>query len=234
MGPFRFGWLARRAGGLGLAFLAAACGGPDLGDIVELEVSLTVTGTTSAPEAVALGETQGGLGVTRAFVSASAVTLLPCSSNVSQLDLGARGYDLVLEAPQYERVTTAVSEFCGVRLDLDPVSSNARAGIPEGASLFVEGEAADGTAFTLMSESSSSLLLEAEPGSSFGEQPLLLGFDASIWLAGLPLPEELAEMSAELFDSQLLESAALYVDSDGNQALDADEQTPVARATAPR
>jgi hypothetical protein len=44
----------------------------------------------------------------------------------------------------------------------------------------------------------------------------------------------MAEMSSELFESQLQGAAAIYVDANGNQALDAGEETPVARATAPR
>jgi hypothetical protein len=100
--------------------------------------------------------------------------------------------------------------------------------------MYVEAEAGDGTAVTLTSESSSSLLLEAEAGKSFGEQPLLLGIDVSVWLAGLPLPEEMAEMSGELFESQLQGAAAIYVDANGNRVLDEGEETPVARATAPR
>jgi hypothetical protein len=234
MGSHDFGRLVLRGGGVVVALLGAACGGPELGDIVELEVSMTVVGTASAPEVVAIGDAQDGLGVTRAFLSASAVALLPCESNVSGLELGARGYDVLQEPPLSERVTTGVSEFCGVRLELDPVTSNAREGIPQGASMYVEAEASDGTAVTLTSESSSSLLLEAESGKSFGEQPLLLGIDVSVWLAGLPLPEEMAEMSSELFESQLQGAAAIYVDANANQALDEGEETPVARATAPR
>ena len=220
MSGLDFGRLLVCAGGIGMGLLSAACGGPELGDIVELEVSMAVVGTASAPEVVAVGETQGGLGVTRAFLSASAVTLVPCEANVSGLELGGRGYDVLQEPP--------------VRLELDPLTSNAREGVPEGASMYVEAETSDGTAVTLTSESSSSLLLEAEEGKSFGEQPLLLGIDVSVWLAGLPLPEEMAEMSAELFDEQLQGAAAIYVDANGNQALDEDEQTAVARVAAPR
>ena len=234
MGEMNLGRLTTTLGGLVFALLGLGCGGPEVGDIVELEVSMAMVGTASAPELVAVGETQGGLGVTRAFLSASAVTLVPCEANVSGLELGARGYDVLQDPPMSERVTTGVVAFCGVRLELDPVTSSAREGIPEGATMYVEAEASDGTAVTLTSEGSSSLLLEAEEGKSFGEQPLLLGIDVSLWLAGLPLPEEMAEMATELFEAQLQGAAAIYVDANGNQALDADEQTAVARATAPR
>lgn len=226
-------WGARSTGLL-VAVMAAACGGPEVGDIVGNEVNLTVTGIASTPEQAALGEPQAGLGVSRAFVSSSALSLLPCSANASDVTLGARGYELLQEPPPSERVSTAAFELCGLRVDVDPVSESAVDGIPEGSSLYVEGKNAAGEPFTLASERSVSLLFEPESGSSFGEQPLLLGFDVSVWLAGLPLPAELADMSAELFDAQLLDAAALYVDSNGNQVLDDDEQTPVARAALSR
>lgn len=223
-------WGARTAGLL-VAALAAACGGPEVGDIVGNEVNLTVTAVASAPEVAALGEAAGGLGVARAFVSTSSLSLMPCGSSASDVTLGARGYDLLQEPAPSERVTTATYELCGLRIDIDPVSES---GIPEEASLYVEGQDAAGEPFTFKSERSASLLFEPESGSSFGEQPLLLGFDVSVWLAGLPLPAEQAEMSAELFDAQLIGSAALYVDSNGDGQLDADEKTPVALATTSR
>jgi hypothetical protein len=197
-------------------------------------VSVTLMGVASAPDVAAIGEAQGGLGISRAFVSASALSLIPCTTGASDIVLDARGYDLLTRPAPIERVTTAVLELCGLRLDIDPVAQNATEGIPRRASLYVEGKDSTGADITLESESSVSLLFEADTTSGFGEQPLLLGFDLSIWLAGLPLPAEMADASAERFDSQLLDSAALYVDANANQALDDDEQTPVARAKPSR
>ena len=212
-----------------------------MGDVLGAEVSLTITALASDPNLAAIEEPQQGLGVTRAFVSTSALRLTPCRASARDITLGGRGYDL-LQAPT-ERVTTAVGELCSLRLDIDPVFESASEGIPEGASLHVEGRDAAGEPFALSSQSSMSLLFTAEEVTSFGEQPLLLGFDLSLWLAGLALPDTMADMSdttgcaeadadaiAKSFDSQLLDAAALYVDSDGNGALDEDEQTPVARA----
>jgi hypothetical protein len=223
-----------RAVALSLSALAVGCGGPTVGDIVAQDVTLAIAGTASAPDVAALGDAQGGLGVSRAFVSASALSLIPCAEGAADIVLDPRGYDLLLTPPPSEDVSTAVSEFCGLRLDVEPVTENATDGIPKGVSLYVEGQDAAGTAFTLSSESAASLLFEPKSGSSFGTEPLLLGFDLSIWLAGLPLPEDMADMSAALFDSQLLDSAALYIDSNANQALDADEQTPIAHAKPAR
>lgn len=220
--------------GFCFALSSAACGGPELGDIVGNEVNLTMTAVASAPEVAAIGEPQGGLGVSRAYVSTSSLSLMPCAENASSLTLGARGYDLLQEPSPNERVTTASWQLCGLRLDVDPVSESAVDGVPRGSSLYVEGQDAAGATFTLASERSCALLFTPDEAASFGEQPLLLGFDVSLWLAGLPLPAAQAEMAGKLFADQLQESAALYVDSNGNRVLDDDEKTPVARARAAR
>ena len=217
-----------------VGLLGVGCGGPALADLAQDEVMLTVTAVASDTNVASTGESQGGLEVSRAFVSASAVTLLPCLSDASPLGLGARGYELAQDPPMTERVTTAVAELCGLRVEIDPVDVVTAEDIHPGTTLFVAARDMDGNDVTLSSDSSLSLLFEVEPGASFGDEALLLGFDVSTWLAGLPLPEEMAEESATLFGSQLHGSAALYVDRNRNRALDADEQTPVARASSPR
>jgi hypothetical protein len=217
-----------------MGLLGLGCGGPSVAALSEDEVLLTVSAVASDPEVASIGEARGGLGVSRAFVSASAVTLLPCSSDASPLGLGARGYELAQDPPMTERVTTAVSELCGLRVEIDPVDAVVAEGVEPGTTLYVAARDRDGNDVTLSSDASLSLLFEAEAGASFGDQPLLLGFDVSTWLAGLPLPEEMADESGALFDSQLMGSAALYVDGNLNHALDADEQTPVARASSSR
>jgi|GEM_PF-5032312 len=240
MGACNFGRFALGAGSLAFGFLGLACGGPTVADLAGDEVWLTVTAVASDTKVATLGEAQEGLGVSRAFVSASAVTLLSCSNDVEALGLGARGYELAQDPPMTERVTTAVSEFCGLRLEIDPVEAVTADGIELGTTLHVAAVDANGKDVTLTSDSSLSLLLEPESGASFGDQPLLLGFDVSTWLAGLPLPpsedmtDDMAEESNALFAAQLPSAVALYVDNNLNHALDADEQTPVARARSPR
>lgn len=233
MRVIELGRLRLAAAALALASLSSACGGPTLADLQADEVSMAVTGLASDPSVAAAGESAGGLGVTRAFVSTSAVTLLPCSSDAAELDLGARGYELTQDPPMTERVTTAVLELCGLRVDIDPVAASASQDLATGTTLYVEGQDADGNDFSISSMSSLSLLFAADGGASFGDQPLLLGFDLSQWLAGLPVPDK-PKASSALLDSQLLDAAALYADSNGNGALEADEMTPVARASASR
>jgi len=224
-----------RSACFGAAFgaLAVACGGPTVGDGVK-EVVFSVVATASAPDVAALGEGQGGLGVSRAFVSVSGLDLIPCSAGASDIALGARGYDLLTSPPPSEAIETAVTMYCGLRVDIAPASRNATSDIPKGTSLYVEGQDVDGNAFALSSQSSSSLSFAPAEGSSFGDQPFLLGFDLSVWLAGLPLPADMADTSAMLFDSQVVDSATLYVDANGNGAVDANEQTPIAEATLSR
>src|SRR5258705_5996783 len=119
---------------LGLSALLAACGGPTLGDITEQELSVTVTGVASRPDVAAIGEAQGGLGISRAFVSASALSLIPCTARASHIVLASLGYDLLTLPAPSERVTTAVSEPCGLPLDIDPAAQNVAEAIAARAS----------------------------------------------------------------------------------------------------
>src|SRR5438034_4469423 len=75
--------------------LCMGCGGPTVGDVAGQEVTLSVVGLESAPDVAAIGEGRGGLGVSRAFVSVSALQLVPCATDASPIVLAPRGYDLV-------------------------------------------------------------------------------------------------------------------------------------------
>jgi hypothetical protein len=213
---------------LTLTPLALACSSPGVANLAASEVVVTVTGVATAPEVAALGESQGGLGVSRVFVSSSSFRLLPCDSSAADITLEPRGYDLLAKAVPREAVGTLVTDWCGLQLDIDPVARNTTEGVPEGASLYVEGTDADGAAFALTSEASTSVLLEAIAGVSFGDVPLLLGLDVSAWLEGVALAPELAEMSSEQLVERLPVALALYADANENQSLDEDETTPVA------
>lgn len=218
---------------LPFALLTIACGGPSVGDILGDEVRMTATGVASAPEVASIGEASGGLGVTRLYVSTSSLSVLPCSDDASDIVLGARGFDLLTSPPPHETISTSVTELCGLRIDIDPVSQNALDGIPEGAALYVEGTDAEGAAFALSSDTSSSILLEAVDGKAFGDAPLLLGLDVSSWLDSVSLAADMTSQAQELLDTQTRSAFALYVDANENKRLDDDEATPVARATTP-
>jgi hypothetical protein len=204
------------------------CGSPAIGEGQVSTVSVTFTTTASDPAVATAGEPAGGLVVSRAFLSASSLTLVPCDSKAAELVLPPRGYDLVSSLPPNEYVTTAVTDLCALRLDIDPLAQNATDGIPEGASIHIEGVDAAGTAFTLSSEQSLSFMLEAEADSSFGDLPLLLAFDVSTWLTAIPLTEDMTETATELLETQARGAVGLYVDADKNGTLDEAEQSAVA------
>lgn len=208
---------------LALSTLAVACGGPTVGELVSQEITVTVGAVSSAPEASPK--------VTRAFVSASSLTLTACNEDVAPIALDPRGYELVSDAPYQERITTAVNDFCSVRLDVEPLDENEADGVPSGASVYVEGTDANDEPFTLSGSSSFSLTLEADEDSSLGKVPLLLGVDVSVWLKGLPLPEDMSDMAAQMFEEQLTDATALYVDYDEDGVLDEDESTPISHAS---
>lgn len=206
---------------LALSALSVACGGPTVGEIASQEVSVTLRAVSSDRGEVALGEPDGGIAVTRAFVGSSAFTLRPCNEQVAPLDLGPRAYELISESPYSERVTTAVRQFCGVALEIAPVEAR---GVPDGASIYIEGTDQNGDPFTLSSDASFSLSLETEDDEALPQWPLLLGFDVATWLAGLPLAEDMSDMAASLLEQQLPAAVDLYLDEDDDGALDPDEE----------
>lgn len=210
--------------------LLAACGSPGVGDLIEPELTLTLTAHSSEPAKVAVGDAQDGLGVTRAFVAASALSLVPCSKDVSGIVLEARGYDL-LRSPS-EAVSTAVTAWCALELDLDPVDGTTTTGVPDGSTLYVSAKDAADTAFSFSSDRSTSLRFEAtDSDEGFPSSSLIIGFDMSKWLAGLPIAEpDMTETESGVLYDQLPGSVALYVDSNLNQELDDDETTPIATA----
>jgi len=214
------------------------CGSPQIGEGQVSAVSVTFTTTASDPAVATTGEPAGGLVVSRVFLSASSLTLVPCDTKAAELVLPPRGYDLLSAPPPNEYVTTAVTDLCALRLDIDPLAQNAAEGVPEGASIYLEGTDAAGTPFTLASEQSLSLMLEAAADASFGDLPLLVAFDLSTWLAAIPMAEgmteSMTEMAIEMFELQARTSLAVYVDSDESGTLDEGEQTAVAQPAPAR
>jgi hypothetical protein len=216
---------------LPLAVLALGCSGPTVGDIVEQQVTLDVAGVYMGQSSIPSGDERGDFSMSRALLSTSGMTLVPCASGAGEISIAARVYDLLATKPFGEGVTTAVTEYCSLRVDLAPVS-DATDGMPAGDSLLLEAQDASGPLGPYEGEDSPSLTFTADDGSSFGDQPLLLGFDLSGWLDYLAGNE--LDPNPGLFDSTLSDVAALYVDANGNDKLDADEQTPIARGKPSR
>src|SRR6185369_234446 len=84
---------------LACSSLAVACGGPSVAEIAGQEVTLTLRAVASSPDVATIGASEGGLGVTRAFMAVSAVTFEPCADNIDNLVLAPRGYELASDPP---------------------------------------------------------------------------------------------------------------------------------------
>ncbi|HYP89187.1 MAG TPA: hypothetical protein VEQ59_13565 [Polyangiaceae bacterium] len=207
-----------RGAALALAPTLVACGGPTVGELAAQEVTLTVTGIASAPDVASIGEPQGGLGVSRAFLSTIALRFEPCDAGAADVSLAPRAYDLLSEPAPSETITTAVQALCGLRVDIGRATSSVD-GVPDDATLYVEGTLDDGEPFSSASEATSTLRFEAGSSGSFGDQPLLLGVDVSSWLAD-------RTASSDPLSEGLVGAAALYIDANGNGELDDDEQEP--------
>jgi hypothetical protein len=210
--------------------LAVGCGGPSVGDIESQAVTLQVSGVYLGPRAIAAGDERGDVTMARALLSVDGMTLTPCAAGAGAIAIDPRIYDLLADPPLGETVTTAVSEFCTLRVDLGPSPDLMEDASAE--SLVLEAQDETGAKLNYVGEDSPSLTFTADRDTTFGAQPLLLGFDLSVWLAYLA--DSTTDPSPGPFDSTLLDAAALYVDGNGNGALDDDEQTPVAHATASR
>ncbi len=216
------------------ALLALGCGGPSLGDLTTPTVVIDVSASASDPEVAALGDSQGGFGVSRAYLSMSTLTVMPCRADADEIVLSPRGYELISDPPNQELIGTNVTELCALRLDIDPLSENAAEGVPEDASVYIEATDDAGVARTLTGTRSWSILLEARDGESFGELPLLLGVDVSTWLVGVSMTEELGDFPLDAVPDDLEAAIALYADTNENGAIDGDEQTPVAQPVPAR
>lgn len=212
-------------------WLATACGGPNVGEILGQEVTLDVLATTSAPDVAAIGDSRGGLGVSQAFVNAKSITLVPCEQPDAGITIDPRAYDLLSTPPLAENVTTAVSDFCTLTLDVASAADGGSEDAPGGAAFYVAGSDADDKPLELSSSEAASLVLRSETGASFGDQPLLLGFDLGVWLAGNVTA---ADADPASLAAQFADSVALYVDENGNHALDDDERAPVAHVLPSR
>ncbi len=221
----------RNVSGLAIARLilgagaAAGCGGPSVSDIAVQRVTLTLQGVASAPEVASIGEPAEGLGVARAVIHARAVRFEACEKNVEPLVLDPRAYELLHDPAPSESISTAVSEWCGLQVDIGPARASETDEEPA-AAIYVEVTDESGEAFTLTSDAVTTLRFETDAASSFGDQPLLLGVDVSKWLADLPLDGDASEQLAE----QLKSAAALYVDANGNGRLDDDEVDAIAQS----
>jgi hypothetical protein len=223
---------------LGCLF-GSGCAGTETGNPPgKFSSSLTLSAVSSAPDAVALGQAQGGLLVERAVVNITAISLLPCAGGAPLPVVTARTFDL-LAAPAPETLS-ADGALCGLHVELAPASDDS-SGVPLGASLFLRGQRTDGSPFEVVSSAARGLDLEAVDPAGFGQLPLLLGFDVGVWFSGVDVhgahagADGVARLDATLnadllaaFDARTSLSVALYADPNADGVLSASEARPIA------
>ncbi len=215
-----------------LALLAVACGGPPVSGIEASEVNVSLFAVASAPDVAGLGEgtEEGGIKVHRAFIATHSMTLVPCLEDAAKIVLAPNGYDLYAPPLVGETVTTSVTELCAIELALAPLGSKANDSEPDDAAIAIEADDDAGDAFELESATEKTYVLEGVDGRSFGALPLLLTFDVSKWLDGVPTDPDMADAAVELLEEQTAAAMTLYEDTDGDYVLDDDEMTPIATA----
>jgi hypothetical protein len=204
----------------------------------------TETGSSSTEHTVsimALGrETMAqALELDQAWLSLHELSLLPCASDAAAVSTSDFPIDLFRDQPARVTFESAVSDYCGLHLEVAPSAS----AIPEalsGLSAFVSGVRSDDVPFELRSTLETSFDLTSG-GGAFAASELVLGVDLEPWFVDADLdgasvtPDGLALVDAgdnsdvlAAFEGATAPALALYADVDGDGTLAGDELTPVA------
>ncbi len=221
-----------------LGLLGVGCtGGTETGNPPPGVISLGLTSFSSAPDVAALETGSHGLSIDRAALSVGTLSLLPCTANTPALTITAGEYDLT---SNHVTELMEVQELCALRLELVPAATAGR-DLPAGVAIYLHGHRTDGSEFDVESTAPRTLELKATAGTSFGQVPLLLGFDFGNWFTGVDVhgahagADGIARLDATLNPAQLAALEAqtatavrLYADDNANGTLDTTERTPVA------
>lgn len=232
--------------GLALSLVAALVGctsGTETGN-PSLTGSLSYTGYSSDPEAFGVGQQGLVARVDSAWFALDRVSTLSCGADegfeVSALGVG----DHAAGNHNVTPFEAMAGEFCRMRLPFLEVSDDAMlAGAPAslaGHALLLTGSLADGTPFTIVSDSRPVVELDAVDGGfelASGQTDLLLAFDFASWLGGIDFSAAVRNSSDEIvisgeenadllgeFDARLSSGVSLYRDRDGDGAVDREPQ----------
>lgn len=245
------GMLRRMCGRLSLARLLAAllltsCGsGTETGNPT-LTGALSYTGYSSRPEEIGVRRAASTATIDNAWFDLERVTVSQrggCGiDGAESFEIPALG--LGDHATGKHNFTTFVgpqAAFCNVELPFAAVSEQTP-GAPDrlrGHALLLEGTLADGTPFSLVSDTAPSLLLSAEPGGfelERGRSEALIAFDFANWLEDVDFASAKRESGRIMisatengallaaFEAKLGSGVALYRDSDGDGVLDAEPE----------
>lgn len=225
---------------IALIALASGCaGGTETGN-PSFTATLSYTGYSSDPSAIALRAAGSVAAVESAWFELDRIVSAASSCGtgaeapfvVSALGLGDHA------AGKHNSISfrTSPGDFCGIDVPFKRVAD--AMGAPDalaGQGLLMTGKLADGTPFTIVSGATPVIRLQAtSDGFSLneGERDLLLGFDFATWLSGVDFSSAerggdailISEGSnpalLESFEAALAAGLRLYRDRDGDGVLD--------------
>jgi hypothetical protein len=196
---------------------------------------------------VSRGPTSTYVTLTSAELSLALVELVPCTADAAILQTMNFPIELLYEPWPHVIFVSAVTDFCGVNLNLAPAPSAPDAPLPDLQQLtaLFRGTRADGTNFEI--HSTLTLNFEfLESGATLDAAHLVVGADLNRWFSDVDLDHaDLTDDGVALvdvdhnpdvltaFDAGAATAFALYVDANGDGALTDDELTPVATASMP-
>lgn len=228
-----------------LATLAAGCaGGTETGN-PSFTSALGYTGYSSKPEEIALRDGGRVASVQSAWFELDRISVLAsgaCGSDappafvVPALGLG----DHAAGNHNSTAYQAEPGSFCAVEIPFVRVTEPARAPAElAGRALLLTGTLADGTPFTIASDTTPVVRLEADAGSfalARGEGDLLVAFDFATWLGnvdfssadrgadGLVISNQTNPALLQAFEAALAPGIHLFRDRDGDGVLDANPE----------
>lgn len=234
----------------------ARCGVPGAAEVELLagEVShpaltgqVSEAARASDPAVAALGASQGGLGVTSAWIALGDLSLVGCA-NGSAPEILAQGpnvENLLSPAPTRSHVSGA--SFCELDVPLVAAGQPLPGGAPpelSGATLVVGGKRADGVPFVVVSQVAHALALTTPHGFAVddGAHSLLVVVDISALFSGVDLSSAVLDQGTarvtstanaallSAFNANVPQAIALYYDDNHNGQFDPGEPGPIATA----
>lgn len=181
-----------------------------------------------------------------AELSLALVELVPCTADAAILQTHDFPIELLYEPWPHVIFVSAVTDFCGVNLNLAPDSASDTT-LPDLQNLtaLFRGTRADGTSFEIQSTLTVNFAF-IESGAALDAAHLVVGADLSHWFSDVDLDhadvgdDGVVHVDANnnpdvltAFDAGAATAFALYVDANGDGALTDDELTPVATASTP-
>ena len=225
--------LTFRVAALLLALGGAACtSGTETGNPPgEQAVTIMALERETTTQALSLGE---------AWLALHRLSLVPCAADAAVVSTVDYPVDLFADPPARATFETAVSDYCGVRIEIAPSPS----ATPEeltGLSAFISGTRSDDLPFEV--RSTEQVTFDFDAGTALDAAHLVLAVDPEPWFVDADVhgatttPDGIALIDADnnpdilaAFEGDTALAIALYVDADGDGALAGDELTPVATA----